>query len=90
MPLIRETNNVISAYLNRLPDSEYIDVFTPMLGVDGRPRPELFRSDRLHMTDEGYRLWQSIISTRLPGAVAVAPQIPTPTAAPAAKIYSTD
>jgi len=82
MPLVRETNNVIAAYLNRLPDSEYIDVFTPMLGADGRPRPELFRSDRLHMTDEGYRLWQSIIAARLPGAVAAATPVPAPAPMP--------
>lgn len=65
MPLIRETNHMVSAYLNRLPNSEYIDIFTPMLGPDGKPRPELFRGDRLHMTDEGYRLWQSVIGAHL-------------------------
>ena len=36
-----------------------------MLGADGRPRPELFRGDRLHLNDEGYRLWQSVIAGRL-------------------------
>jgi lysophospholipase L1-like esterase len=66
MPQIRETNHVVSAYLNLLPDSEYIDVFTPMLGADGHPRPELFRGDKLHMTDEGYRLWHSVIASHLP------------------------
>ena len=65
MPLIRETNHMVSAYLNRLPNSEYIDIFTPMLGADGKPRAELFRGDRLHMTDEGYRLWQSVIASHL-------------------------
>ncbi|QFZ83740.1 GDSL family lipase [Variovorax paradoxus] len=66
MPQIRETNHVISAYLNLLPNSEYIDIHTPMLGADGRPRPELFRGDRLHLTDEGYRLWQSVVAPHLP------------------------
>ena len=66
IPQVRETNNVIAAYLNRLPNSEYIDVFTPMMGADGRPRAELFRGDQLHMNDEGYRLWQSVIAQRLP------------------------
>lgn len=66
LPQIRETNNIIAAYLRRLPDSEYIDVFTPMMGADGRPRAELFRADQLHMNDEGYRLWQSIIASHLP------------------------
>nr|WP_307867180.1 SGNH/GDSL hydrolase family protein [Variovorax sp. E3] len=52
LPQIRETNHVVSAYLNLLPNSEYIDIYTPMLGADGRPRMELFRGDKLHMTDE--------------------------------------
>jgi len=70
MPQIRETNHVISAYLNLLPNSEFIDIYTPMLGADGRPRMELFRGDRLHMTDEGYRLWQSVIASHLPSIPA--------------------
>jgi lysophospholipase L1-like esterase len=80
MPQIRETNHVVSAYLNLLPNSEYIDIHTPMLGADGRPRPELFRGDKLHMTDEGYRLWQSVIAAHLPGAVPapIAPPAPAP------------
>lgn len=40
---------------------EYVDVFNPMLGADGRPRPELFRPDKLHMTADGYALWRSIL-----------------------------
>jgi len=66
MPQIRETNDAIAAYLRRLPNSQYIDVYTPMLGADGRPRAELFRADQLHMNDQGYRLWQSLISSHLP------------------------
>lgn len=66
MPQIRETNDVIAAYLRRLPNSEFIDVYTPMLGADGRPRAELFRADELHMNDQGYRLWQSLIESHLP------------------------
>ncbi|VTU27550.1 Argininosuccinate lyase [Variovorax sp. SRS16] len=66
MPQIRETNHIIEAYLSRLPNSEYIDVFTPMLDADGRLRPELFRSDMLHLNDDGYRLWQSVIGPHLP------------------------
>lgn len=65
LPQMRETNDIIGAYLRRLPNSDYIDVFTPMLGADGRPRPELFRGDQLHLNDEGYRLWRSVIGARL-------------------------
>jgi len=74
LPQMRETNDIIAAYLRRLPNSEYIDVYAPMLGIDGRPRAELFRGDMLHLNDEGYRLWRSIIGAHLPAAeLAAAP-----------------
>lgn len=67
LPQMRETNDIIGAYLNRLPNSDNIDIYTPMLGADGRPRAELFRGDMLHLNDEGYRLWRSVIAGYLPG-----------------------
>ncbi len=41
---------------------DYIDVFSPMLGKDGKPRAELFVEDRLHLNGAGYRLWRSIVA----------------------------
>lgn len=42
-------------------DLWFIDVFTPMLNASGQPRPELFKSDMLHMNSAGYALWQSLV-----------------------------
>jgi lysophospholipase L1-like esterase len=39
----------------------YIDVVKPMLGDDGEPRRELFKKDNLHLNDEGYRVWVSVV-----------------------------
>jgi lysophospholipase L1-like esterase len=39
----------------------YADVFTPMLGPDGKPRPELLLDDGLHLTREGYKVWAEVI-----------------------------
>jgi lysophospholipase L1-like esterase len=75
LPQIRETNNIVAAYLKTLANADYVDVFTPMLGPDGRPRPELFGADRLHMNDAGYALWQSLIGPRL---ASPPPPRPTP------------
>ena len=72
LPKIRETNNIISAYVRTLGNSEYIDIFTPMLGADGRPRQELFIADRLHMNEAGYRLWQTVISSHVMDGRALA------------------
>ena len=84
MPKMRETNNIISAYLRTVPNSDFIDIYTPMIGPDNRARPELFLRDRLHMNEEGYRLWQSVIASHVPAAVlpptaTVVPSVPAPT-----------
>ena len=42
-----------------------MDVFTPMLGADGKPRPELFVEDGLHLTPEGYALWTRALAAIL-------------------------
>jgi len=35
----------------------YVDMATPLLGRDGRPRPEFYREDGLHLSPQGYRPW---------------------------------
>ena len=39
----------------------YADIAPPMLGADGKPRPELFIEDGLHMTPAGYDIWDDIV-----------------------------
>ena len=58
---MRSANEMIRRFTATDPRLEYVDVFNPMLGSDGRPRPELFRPDKLHMTAVGYELWRSIL-----------------------------
>jgi lysophospholipase L1-like esterase len=54
----RAANAAVRAATARDTAQRYVDVFTPMLGADGRPRPELFGPDGLHMTPAGYALWR--------------------------------
>ena len=61
IPKARETNRLILQYINAGQNLDFIDVFTPMLDADGRPRAELFRADALHLNNTGYALWKSII-----------------------------
>jgi lysophospholipase L1-like esterase len=58
---IREANRLIAQNIAADPSLHYVDVFTPMLGPDGKPRKELFRWDGLHMVRAGYELWISIL-----------------------------
>ena len=54
-------NQLIKDYIASHENLDYIDAATPMLGADGKPRPELFLKDRLHCNAAGYKLWVSIV-----------------------------
>ena len=54
---IRSANALIHQEIRSRPNFDYIDVFEPMLGTNGRPRPELYAADGLHLSPDGYRLW---------------------------------
>ncbi len=62
---MREANTRIAALCDEDPRCTFIDIFTPMLDAAGRPRPELYLNDRLHMTPEGYRLWTQLVAPAL-------------------------
>ncbi|HOX08988.1 MAG TPA: SGNH/GDSL hydrolase family protein [Planctomycetota bacterium] len=47
----------------------YIDVAPGMLDASGRPRPELYVEDGLHMTAEGYRGWTGVVRPVLVGVL---------------------
>ena len=62
---VRSANRMIEEYARTDPRLKFIDVFTHMLGDDGKPRPELFIEDRLHMNPKGYELWTLLILPHL-------------------------
>jgi lysophospholipase L1-like esterase len=59
---MRRTNQLVRDYSSTDPRLVYIDAFTPMLGRDGRPRPDLFVADSLHMNAAGYALWRDLLA----------------------------
>jgi lysophospholipase L1-like esterase len=62
---VREANRRIAAYCRGAEGVEFVDVFSAMLSADGRPRPELFREDGLHMNRAGYKLWARLVGPYL-------------------------
>jgi lysophospholipase L1-like esterase len=62
---VKETNRLIRDYIGKGDRLEFIDVFPAMLGPDGRPKPDIYVADRLHMNAKGYTIWQSIIAPYL-------------------------
>lgn len=64
-PKAQQANQKVRALADSDPRLCYIDVATPMLDAHGRPRPELFGPDRLHLKPTGYALWAEIIRQAL-------------------------
>ena len=58
MPKMEEANALIRNFLKQHQRTAYVDVRRPMLQANGRPKPELFRDDSLHMNATGYQIWQ--------------------------------
>jgi lysophospholipase L1-like esterase len=58
-------NSKIKEYTKGKSNLSYIDVATPMLDETGHPKLDLFREDELHLNDNGYQLWNKILSLYL-------------------------
>lgn len=58
----RESNRLVEEFSASDARLRYVDVASPMLGPNGKPRRELFVKDGLHMNDAGYRLWNERVA----------------------------
>ena len=56
-PAMHQANDGIAAWASTQKDIRVVDVAAPMLDANGKPRPDLFRADGLHMTPAGYAIW---------------------------------
>jgi len=54
-------NALLKKYCEDNPQLFYIDVWDKMLNDSGRPNPNIFISDSLHMNRKGYLLWKDIV-----------------------------
>jgi lysophospholipase L1-like esterase len=61
MPKMQEANALIKTFLAGQRRTAYVDVYNPMLQPNGKPAPEIFLQDSLHMNGNGYRIWQQQI-----------------------------
>jgi lysophospholipase L1-like esterase len=62
---MRDANRRIRATIQSTPGVVFIDVEPDMLGADGNPRAELFRDDGLHMNEQGYEVWNRLITPHI-------------------------
>jgi lysophospholipase L1-like esterase len=53
---IRRFNRLVEDYLQTRPETDYIDIFSDMLGPDQKPIPSLFVNDQIHLSPAGYQI----------------------------------
>ena len=61
LPTVKETNRLVEQFCKQSTNTDFIDVFNPMLNADGSFMEELFVSDRLHMNEKGYLIWKKVM-----------------------------
>ena len=64
-PKIAEATQQIQNVLDPDPYAYMIPTAGAYIGSDGKPRPELFVEDQLHLNSDGYKIWSAIIKTHL-------------------------
>lgn len=53
-------NSKIAEFCDNHENLTYIDVYHHMLNEKGKPDPQLYREDSLHMTRKGYEIWKNL------------------------------
>jgi lysophospholipase L1-like esterase len=53
-----KANELIKAEAKKHKRVEFADLAAKMLGADGKPLPDIFVQDNLHMNAKGYRIWK--------------------------------
>jgi lysophospholipase L1-like esterase len=60
-----EANRLIRRYCALRKRLTFIDIWPALLNASGQPDPGLFKSDNLHLNDNGYAIWTGIIARAL-------------------------
>ena len=62
---MKDLNVMLSEFASENEGVEYANIWEPMLGEDGKPKSEIFLKDSLHMTANGYKIWQKVLKPYL-------------------------
>ena len=60
-PEMKKGNDLIKAESAKHKKVTFVDIAPGMLGADGKPRPDLFLGDGLHMNAKGYEVWRTVL-----------------------------
>lgn len=66
---MRELNRLVKAFVDENDGKNgklsFFDTHDKLLSADGKPRPEILQKDGLHLNEEGYKLWLSILKPQI-------------------------
>lgn len=62
---MKDLNVTLAEFASKNEGVEYANIWQPMLGENGKPRPEIFMEDSLHMNANGYKIWQKVLKPYL-------------------------
>lgn len=57
----KKSNELVKEFCRKDERLNYIEIVAPMLGEDGKPKPELFVLDGLHMSAKGYEIFNEAV-----------------------------
>lgn len=58
---VRALNGLVETWAKTQTNMDFINVFPHMMGPDGKPKPDIFVSDQLHMNEKGYAIWKELV-----------------------------
>ena len=64
-PKMADANALIASQCEANPRLTYLDIATPMIEEDGKPNPDLFAKDGLHLNKSGYEVWTQVVTPHL-------------------------
>jgi hypothetical protein len=64
-PEIQKANSLIKEICDKKKNTYFIKTDFAFLSENGLPKDELFRDDKLHLTEKGYAVWTEIIKKEL-------------------------
>ncbi|HEX5172438.1 MAG TPA: GDSL-type esterase/lipase family protein [Cyclobacteriaceae bacterium] len=67
---ISKANDLIQSYCSKGKELYFIETADRFIGDNGKPKAELFNADQLHLNNDGYQIWSSIIKAKLDEVLA--------------------
>lgn len=60
-PKMQQANKLIAEKCKKEPRLTYVDIASPMLDENGKPKKEIFKKDNLHLNRGGYMIWKNVL-----------------------------